>query len=86
MTVVEPHEFRGGEIDAELARELGELREALAGHRFPTRQDDLIASCLGRSLPARLCRRLSTLSHTTVYTSVDEVLAVVAQGETADRE
>ncbi len=78
MTVVEPRDVRDEPLDADLAEDLAALRDALSSHPFPTRQDDLIAACLGRQTPVRLCSRLSTLSHTTLYATVDEVLDDVA--------
>jgi hypothetical protein len=63
---------------AALERDLADLRTVLAEHPFPARQDDLMAACLSRHEPVRLCSRLSTLSRTTVYTSVDDVLDAVA--------
>ena len=77
MTVVEPHAVREGSPDPVLEQDLADLRAALEGHPFPTRQDDLIAACLGRHAPVRLCSLLSTLSHATVYATVDQVLADV---------
>ncbi len=77
MTVVEPHGLRDESDDEALEQDLADLRAALATHPFPTRQDDLIAACLGRGAPVRLCSRLSTLSHSTVYLTVDDVLADV---------
>ncbi len=65
------------EGDAALAADLAELRAALADHPFPTHQDDLIAACLVRNQPARLCCRLSRLSRTHSYASLDEVCADV---------
>lgn len=61
-----------------IEQDLAGLRIALASHPFPTRQDDLIAACLGRGEPARLCCRLSTLDHDAVYENLDEVLDAVA--------
>lgn len=78
MTMVEPHDVRDEPMDPELAEDLAALRDALSSHPFPTRQDDLIAGCLGRQTPVRLCSRLSTLPHTTLYATVDEVLDDVA--------
>lgn len=63
--------------DPALATDLALLREVLAEHPFPTRQDDLIAACLVRHQPARLCRRLAGLDRTHDYTSLDEVCAEV---------
>lgn len=77
MTMVEP----GGvqvRTQPSLERDLADLRTALAGHRFPAQQDDLIAACLGRHEPARLYCRLAGLPRTAVYDSLDEVLDAVA--------
>lgn len=78
MTVVEPRGVHDHPPDVTLEQDLDDLRAALAGHPFPTRQDDLMAACLGRQAPVRLCSRLSTLSHATVYASLAEVLDDVA--------
>ena len=78
MTVVEPRAAPDYPLDATLEQDLTDLRAVLEGLPFPTRQDDLIAACLGRQAPVRLCSRLSTLSHTTLYATVDQVLDDVA--------
>ena len=69
--------------DVALAGDLAELRAVLADHPFPTHQDDLIAACLVANQPARLCCRLSRLSRTHTYTSLDEVCADVASAALA---
>lgn len=74
MTVVEP----GGALDGELERDLDKLRQVIEHHAFPTQKDDLMAACLARGEPVRLCTRLSNLSRTEVYSSVEQVLAEVA--------
>jgi hypothetical protein len=74
MTVVEP----GGTLDMELQRDLDELRKVLEHQPFPAQQDDLMAACLGRGEPVRLCVRLSNLDRTRVYPGVDDVLEEVA--------
>ncbi|MBR7744294.1 hypothetical protein KC207_13450 [Phycicoccus sp. BSK3Z-2] len=65
------------DADPRLADDLTDLRRALADHPFPTLQDDLIAACLSRGEPSRLACRLSRLSRTRVYTSLDEVCAEI---------
>lgn len=83
MTTVR-HDEGVGTVDAELlTSDLGALREALAGHLFPSQQDDLMAACLGGHLPARVCGRLSVLQRTHVYRSLDEVLDDVRSAITA---
>ncbi|WP_299443735.1 hypothetical protein [uncultured Phycicoccus sp.] len=69
--------------DPTLERDLDDLRRAFADHPFPTRQDDLIAACLGRHEPTRLACRLSKISRTREYATLDEVLADVAAAATA---
>lgn len=84
MTMV--HQVRGTDDEPEeptLATDLEDLRRALADHPFPTRQDDLIAACLGRHEPTRLACRLSRISRTREYQDIDEVLADVAAGATS---
>jgi len=78
MTTVETHGVHDDAQGPDLAEDLAALRAALVTHPFPARQDDLIAACLGRQAPVRLCSRLSTLSHSTLYASIDEVLDEVA--------
>jgi hypothetical protein len=82
MTMVEPDAVTGAIVDDALAGDVEELRRALAGHPFPAQQDDLIAALLGRHEPARLSCRLSTLSRTAVYASLDDVLAAVEAAAT----
>ena len=67
----------GGGGDPQLVADLDDLRRALGDHPFPTQQDDLIASCIAHSEPARLAGRLALLSRTHTYTSLDEVCAHV---------
>ena len=62
---------------ATLARDLDDLRRVLADQPFPTHQDDLIALVVARREPARLACRLSSLSRTRTYASVDEVCDAV---------
>ncbi len=81
MTLSDVHGPPAGD-DPTIEQDLAGLRTALASHPFPTRQDDLIAACLGRGEPARLCCRLSTLDHDAVYGSLDEVLDAVAAAAT----
>ncbi len=78
MTVVEPRTVHGHDGDPSLEQDLADLRAALGEHPFPARQDDLIAACLCRHTPVRLCSRLATLSHTTLYATLDQVLDDVA--------
>lgn len=78
MTTVQDRRGTDGDHgDAALDADLADLRRVLADHPFPTQQDDLIAACLGRHEPARLCCRLSKLARTRTYGSLDEVLADV---------
>lgn len=78
MTTVHAGEQTAHEPDdPALSADLALLRDVLADHPFPTRQDDLIAACLVRNQPARLCCRLSRLDRTHDYASLDEVCADV---------
>ncbi|GGL45191.1 DUF2795 domain-containing protein [Phycicoccus endophyticus] len=75
------HGAGGADPEATLAADLAGLRVALAEHPFPTRQDDLIAACIGRGVPARLCCRLSRLTRTREYASMAEVCADIVRVE-----
>jgi hypothetical protein len=87
MTLAEVHGPRKDRGDPALEADLGDLRAALSGHPFPSRQDDLIAACLGQGSPARLCCRLATLDHDREYADLDEVLrTVVARAQGAARD
>lgn len=61
--------------DLVLEADLSALRVALADHPFPTHQDDLLALLVHRREPARLACRLSTLSRTRSYDSLDDLCA-----------
>jgi hypothetical protein len=61
------------DLRAGLEADLTALRGALAGHPFPTHQDDLLAHLVGRREPVRLAGRVASLSRTRSYASVDEV-------------
>ncbi len=56
-----------------------DLRQALASHPFPTDQDHLIARCVARRSPVRLMWRLSCLSRTRSYASLDEVCVEICR-------
>ncbi len=83
MTMVQDRGTDEQPEDPTLERDLDDLRRAFADHPFPTRQDDLIAACLGRHEPTRLACRLSRISRTREYTCLDEVLADVAAASSA---
>lgn len=83
MTMVQDRGTDEQPEDPTLERDLDDLRRAFADHPFPTRQDDLIAACLGRHEPTRLACRLSRISRTREYQDIDEVLADVAAGATS---
>lgn len=57
----------------DLEPDLAALRVVLADHPFPTHQDDLLAALVGRREPVRLARRLTALSRTRAYVSLDDV-------------
>lgn len=57
----------------DLETDIAALRVALAEHPFPTHQDDLLAQLIARHEPVRLACRLSSLSRTRTYHSLDEV-------------
>jgi hypothetical protein len=63
-----------------LEQDLDDLRAALLAHPFPTQQDDLLAVLLGRREPVRLAWRLSRLSRTRTYHSIDEVFDDIRRG------
>lgn len=73
-----------GALDPTLEAELVELGVALAGHPFPTHQDDLLAALVAARLPARLACRLARLSRTRTYGSFDEVAADLRAGTAGD--
>ncbi|NHA69144.1 hypothetical protein [Phycicoccus flavus] len=78
MTMVHPAPGTTGDrADGSLAADLADLRLVLADQSFPARQDDLIAACLGRGTPSRLCCRLAKLSREAVYDDLGQVLADV---------
>ncbi|WP_392543853.1 hypothetical protein [Oryzobacter telluris] len=67
-----------------LERDLADLRVALATHPFPTHQDDLLAHLVRRREPIRLACRVSGLSRTRSYTSLDEVCDAIGRGPVLD--
>lgn len=58
--------------------DLSALRSVLVRHRFPTRQDDVLALLVARRESSRLMWRVGALSRTRVYGSVDEICAELA--------
>ena len=64
----------------DLERDLADLRVALATHPFPTHQDDLLAHLVGHREPIRLACRVSGLSRTRAYESLDEVCDAIRRG------
>ncbi len=64
---------------AAVEHDLNDLRQVLSGHPFPTDQDHLLARCVARRSPARLMWRLSYLSRTHSYSSLDEVCTEVCR-------
>jgi hypothetical protein len=53
--------------------DLADLRAVLAGHPFPTSQDDILALLVARHEPSRLLWRAAALSRARDYLSADEV-------------
>lgn len=86
MTTVQPAVWgEHDDVDASLLRDLDDLRRALEAHVFPGSQDDLIAGCLGRGVPARVVSRLAGLARERIYASPEEVLADVVALRSAGR-
>ena len=65
---------------ADLEDDLATLRDVLATHPFPAQQDDLLAALIARHEPVRLAWRLSTLSRTRTYLSLDDLCADLRAG------
>jgi hypothetical protein len=66
-------------IGTDLDRDLARLREVLARHHFPTRQDDVLALLVSRHEPSRLLWRAGVLDRAQVYGSADEVCDEIAR-------
>ncbi len=66
-------------ISTDLDRDLARLREVLARHHFPTRQDDVLALLVSRHEPSRLLWRAAALDRAQVYRSADEVCDEIAR-------
>ena len=56
-----------------LDTDLADLRTALAGLPFPSRQDDVLATLVRRQVPSRLLWRAGCLSRTRTYHSLDHL-------------
>jgi hypothetical protein len=66
-------------IGTDLDRDLAQLREALARHPFPTRQDDILALLVARHERSRLLWRTASLDRWRDYWSADEVCDQIAR-------
>ena len=68
---------RTAEPDPQLVTDVDDLRRVLVDQPFPAQQDDLIAACLAAGAPSRLACRLSRLSRTRTYGSLEDLCADV---------